>query len=466
MANANSQFGGYLTNVGVAKQTNANALGIPWKITTMLLGDAGGEPALFPDPTPQPTQTALIRTVYEAPINSLYPSPEDPGILIAELVLPPNVGGWWIRESALKDEDGHLIAVAAPAPSYKPLLAQGSGRTQTIRMHVVVGNTANITLKIDPSIVLATRAEMERGDTAAREYAASLGIAHLAATDPHPQYRLRGAITSLNTNTALTAAHEGLVLIDATAGDRTITLPASIAALGVRDIIVRRTDNSGNRLVIQASGNNKIKFHTHLRAEGYPFLVLMGAGDYWHLRSDAAGNFWPIARRDEHPLGNYADGSSSIIPPGGYGIATGAVSAVHYPWLHDFAQQSGALVAVGSRTPKDGRWSISADGQTIHLPSPGSAFFRAHDLAEARGLGEYQGDAIRNITGSVDGPIMGVAPSPATGAFTVSRDGSTAASTGSGWARTTLTFNASHTVPTAAENRPENVTVYPLIKLI
>lgn len=174
MANAQTQFGGFLTNVGVVKQTNANALQIPWKITRMQLGDAGGEPALFPDPTPSPTQTDLINVVYDAPLNALYPSPTDPGVLIAELVLPPNVGGWWIRETALRDEDGDLIAVAAPAPSYKPLIAQGSGRTQTIRMHVVVGNTANIQLKVDPSIVLATRAQVEAGDTAAREYAEQL----------------------------------------------------------------------------------------------------------------------------------------------------------------------------------------------------------------------------------------------------------------------------------------------------
>ena len=174
MANANTQFGGFLTNVGVVKQTNANALQIPWKITRMELGDAGGEPALFPDPTPSPTQTALINVVYDAPLNALYPSPTDPGVLIAELVLPPNVGGWWIRETALRDEDGDLIAVAKPAPSYKPLLVQNTGRTQTIRMHIVVGNTANIALKIDPGVVLATRAVVEAGDAAARAYAQQL----------------------------------------------------------------------------------------------------------------------------------------------------------------------------------------------------------------------------------------------------------------------------------------------------
>lgn len=164
MANANSQFGGFLTNVGVAKQTNANALQLPWKITRMQLGDGGGEPTQAPDPVPRPDQTSLIRVVHDAPLNALYPSPDDPGVLIAELVLPPNIGGFWIRETALRDADGDLIAVAAPAPSYKPQLNQGSGRTQTIRMHVVFGNTANVQLKVDPSIVLATRQYVDAKD--------------------------------------------------------------------------------------------------------------------------------------------------------------------------------------------------------------------------------------------------------------------------------------------------------------
>ncbi|MGP3789417.1 phage tail protein [Pseudomonas sp. B392_1p] len=157
MANATSRFGGLLTHVGVDKQTQANAQGIPWKITRMQLGDAGGDPAQHPDPTPDPSQTALIHPVYTADLNALYPSPTDPGVLIAELVLPPEVGGFWIREGALFDADGAFVAVASLAPSYKPLLAQGSGRVQVIRMHILFGNIANVQLKIDPSVVLATR---------------------------------------------------------------------------------------------------------------------------------------------------------------------------------------------------------------------------------------------------------------------------------------------------------------------
>ncbi|PYB93573.1 phage tail protein [Pseudomonas fulva] len=162
MANSSTQFGGFLTNVGIAQQANAAALGLPWNISHMLIGDAGGGPSETPEPTPDPEQTELVRQVHRAQLNALYESPTDPAVLIAELVLPPEVGGWWIRELALEDDKGNFIAVAKPPPSYKPLLAQGSGRTQTIRVHILFGNTADVTLRIDPSIVLATRQYVDR----------------------------------------------------------------------------------------------------------------------------------------------------------------------------------------------------------------------------------------------------------------------------------------------------------------
>lgn len=194
MANSTTQFGGFLTNVGIAQQANSAALGVPWSITHMLIGDGGGDPAQFPDPVPKPTQTALVRQVLRAQLNALYPSPADPAVLVAELVLPPETGGWWIRELALEDANGNFVAVASPAPSYKPLLVQGSGRTQTIRMHVVFGNVANITLKIDPSIVLATREYVDKAREAAELYTRNQLKAHTDAANPHPQYLLRSAV--------------------------------------------------------------------------------------------------------------------------------------------------------------------------------------------------------------------------------------------------------------------------------
>lgn len=152
MVDKNSIFGGMITTLGAAKKTNCDALGVPWEPRYMLIGDANGA-----DPVPSPTQTKLINQVYRAQLNQLRVSPTDANVLIAEVVLPPDVGGWHIRELALEDKDGVFSAVANVPPSYKPLLAQGSGRNQVVRMHIITSGTSNIQLKIDPSVVLATR---------------------------------------------------------------------------------------------------------------------------------------------------------------------------------------------------------------------------------------------------------------------------------------------------------------------
>ncbi|PIJ42622.1 phage tail protein [Tatumella sp. OPLPL6] len=147
-----TKFYTLLTDIGAAKLANATALGVPLKITHMAVGDGGGTL-----PTPSAQQTKLISEQRRAALNQLYIDPQNASQMIAEQVIPENEGGWWIREVGLFDESGALIAVGNCAESYKPLLAEGSGRTQTVRMILITSSTENITLKIDPSIVLATR---------------------------------------------------------------------------------------------------------------------------------------------------------------------------------------------------------------------------------------------------------------------------------------------------------------------
>lgn len=156
MIDANSQFFAILTNVGMAKQANADALGVPWKITEMGVGDANGT-----DPIPNAAQSQLINEWRRRPLNQLKVDPVNPAVLIAEQIIPADEGGKWIREIGLYDIDGDLVAVANCAPSFKPVLSQGSGRTQIVRMNFIVTSTGNITLKIDPSIVLASRAYVD-----------------------------------------------------------------------------------------------------------------------------------------------------------------------------------------------------------------------------------------------------------------------------------------------------------------
>lgn len=157
MIDQNSQFQAILTAIGEAKQANADALGVPWTFAQMGVGDANGN-----DPFPDRLQTKLINEWRRAPLNQLKPDPKNAGIIIAEQVIPENVGGFWIREIGLYDTDGDLVAVANCAPTFKPLLTQGSGRTQIIRMNLIVSSLANIVLKIDPSVVLATRDYVDR----------------------------------------------------------------------------------------------------------------------------------------------------------------------------------------------------------------------------------------------------------------------------------------------------------------
>jgi hypothetical protein len=144
------------TNIGEAKMANALALGIPLAITELAVGDGEGEGARG-TPLPNPEATTLVSERRRAPLNSFAVDPNNSNALIAEQIIPESAGGWWIREMGLFDEDGDLIFVCNTPPTYKPQLTEGSGRVQVVRMASIVSDTAAVTLKVDPSLVLATR---------------------------------------------------------------------------------------------------------------------------------------------------------------------------------------------------------------------------------------------------------------------------------------------------------------------
>ncbi|WP_422527225.1 phage tail protein [Serratia fonticola] len=147
-----SKYKAILTTAGAAKIAAASAGGKPLKIDRMAVGDGNGKL-----PTPNPAQTKLVNERHRAGLNSLTVDKVAPDRLIAELVIPANVGGFWLREMGLYDADGTLIAVSNMAESYKPKLEEGSGRTQTLRMVVIVSHTEAITLIVSGDMVMATR---------------------------------------------------------------------------------------------------------------------------------------------------------------------------------------------------------------------------------------------------------------------------------------------------------------------
>ncbi|MBU0809605.1 MAG: phage tail protein [Gammaproteobacteria bacterium] len=289
---------------------------------------------------------------------------------------------------------------------------------------------------------------------------------------------IRGGITTLAADTALTASHAGLLLLDASGGNRLITLPASNAALGVIDVIVRRTDNTGNRLKVQADGADKIKFHTHLSAAGYGFLYLMGAGDWWHLRSDGQGNWWPIARRDDSPLGRLSFETSTAIQPGGYGLPHGVLFVrADWPWVWDHAQASGMLVNDASRVGFEGCWTRGDGATTVRSPDVRAEFLRSLD--EGRGIdlnriaGSSQkatfvavgsGPAADGITTFSD--LAGAAGRAALGLDTASLSEYVGAKCSNPGNSSTPVFAATDVDMTYGTVRPRNITYPARIKLI
>lgn len=148
-----AKFQTVITTAGAAKLAAATAPGgRKVNITTMAVGDGGGQL-----PVPDAGQTKLVNEVWRHALNKISQDNRHSNYIIAELVIPPEVGGFWMRELGLYDDTGALIAVANMAESYKPALAEGSGRSQTCRMVIIVSSVASVDLTIDTTTVMATQ---------------------------------------------------------------------------------------------------------------------------------------------------------------------------------------------------------------------------------------------------------------------------------------------------------------------
>ncbi|MDX5547906.1 phage tail protein [Escherichia coli] len=418
-----------LTNVGAAKLANATALGAQVEITQMAVGDGNGVL-----PTPNPAQTALVHELRRKPLNSLSIDPNNANQIIAEQVIPEDEGGWWIREIGLFDKDGDMIAVANCAETYKPQLQEGSGRVQVVRMILIVSSTAAVTLKIDPSVVLATRKYVDDQIIQVKSYVDQKMAAHVAAADPHKQYAPKESPALTGRPTAPTAegkdsstqiantafVQAAIAALVGSSPEALDTLNELAAALGndpnfattVTNSLAGKMDKSANGSDIE----NVSVFLQNLR---------LGAG------APAIGIpfFWPSAAMPNTVMDEWAD--MVFLKFNG-----ATFSATTYPKL---AKVIPSLTLTEARGEFPRIWD---DGRGVD---------------NGRALLSIQGDAIRNITGNVGVYSDGLL-TYASGVFSLGPSSSNKNNpiAGSG-ANAYATFDASKVVPTATENRPRNI---------
>lgn len=188
--------------------------------------------------------------------------------------------------------------------------------------------------------------------------------------------------TVIRANKILAPQDTGFVLVDASAGQLKVTLPPANRPMDVR---IQRVDNTASRLLVYAANGERIKFHTHLRAEGYPFCIVLGSGDFWHLRSDSVGSWVLIDRLDKTPPGRLVFDTSLALNPGGWGVADGTLRGRNdFPWLWDHAQQSGMLVIESERAGMEGGWTSGDESINFRIPEIRGDFLRVLD--EGRGI--------------------------------------------------------------------------------
>ncbi|APB52155.1 phage tail protein [Klebsiella pneumoniae] len=163
---AEKKYSAVLTQAGEVALAEAALSGMPVGFALMGVGDGNGML-----PAALASQDGLINERYRAPINRLAIADNSANVIRAEMIIPPQVGGFWLREAALYDDDGVCLAVASVPESYKPQLAEGSGRLHALNLWIKVSNTADVKITADLSLVMASAEDVEKAKNEAKDYA-------------------------------------------------------------------------------------------------------------------------------------------------------------------------------------------------------------------------------------------------------------------------------------------------------
>lgn len=160
-----NKYQAILTEAGLNKLAAASLTGEPVNFVEMAVGDGGGQV-----PTPDPEQKSLVNEVYRAPLNRVVIADQAQNVIRTELIILPQIGGFWMREAALYDDYGECLAVASLPPSYKPEIAEGSGRSSSVNVWIAVSNAESVQLTADLSAIVATMGEVEKAKSEAKDY--------------------------------------------------------------------------------------------------------------------------------------------------------------------------------------------------------------------------------------------------------------------------------------------------------
>ncbi|EOP0147882.1 phage tail protein [Escherichia coli] len=415
-----------LTNQGAARLANATMLGSKLNLTQMAVGDANGVL-----PTPDPAQTKLINQKRIAPLNLLSVDPNNQSQIIAEQIIPENEGGFWIREIGLYDDEGVLIAVANCPETYKPQLQEGSGRTQTIRMILVVTNTEAITLKIDPSVVLATRKYVDDEVLELRLYVDDQMRNHIAAQDPHTQYAQKHNPTFTGEPKAPTPA----------AGNNTTRIATTeFVQAAITSLINGAPATLDTLKEIAAAINNDPKFSTTI--------------------NNALSGKQPLDETLTHLSGKDVAGLLAYL---GLGEGSALPVGVPVPWPLE-TPPTGWLKCNGAAFSSEKYPNLAKAYPTLKLPDLRGEFIRGWDdgrgIDSGRNLLSAQNDAIQNIVGSF-GRTQLFRDVLSSGPFSqhgqVLSTGLKEAEIIEGYGAYNWTFDASRSVRTASETRSRNI---------
>lgn len=433
-----------LTKLGAELLANATALGVPLKLTSMAVGDGNGS-----IPKPIATQTTLVNEVRRAPLNSLSVDKNNPNQIIAEQLIPENEGGWFIHEIGLYDDKGNLIVVGNCPSSYKPRLAEGSGRTQVIRMIIIVDNVDSVALKIDPAVVLATR-----------EYVDSLIATKMEEhekTTNHPDatikskgfVQLNSAIDSISESEAATpkAIKEAYDL-----ANKKLSLKGGKIT---GDLTIEKT-NAG---IILSTNDTNYTLSTNENGQSFSFYFPDAEDNHTnrliYTKEDKTFNFKHCEVKVD---------SSSVITEAHY-IPVG----VPQPWPLS-TPPTGWLECNGATFDKNKFPKLAQAYTNGCLPDLRGEFIRGWDSGKGidphREILSQQNDAIRNITGKFFCfDKASVKWSQETGAFKRIKQYNMAIKNGENdnWGAV-VEFDASRVAQVANENRPRNIAFMYIVK--